>query len=115
MQAPSRLRIEDTTKCSPIARGLRFGSISGFAADMKSRAKLARIATIYTGFGAASPGLEKNGRSSQRVLRHLLLPSSPSMIFAATNAAEVNHNGDNQNQQIDASYRLSCIRHPRIH
>jgi hypothetical protein len=28
------------------------------------------------------------------------------MICAATNAAEVNHNGNNQNQQINASYRL---------
>lgn len=41
--------------------------------------------------------------------------ASPAMIFAATKATEVNHNGDDQNQQINASNRLSCIRHPRIH
>jgi hypothetical protein len=28
------------------------------------------------------------------------------MIFAATNAAEVNHNGNNQYQQSNACYRL---------
>jgi hypothetical protein len=31
-------------------------------------------------------------------LNSLILPPSPSMIFAATKAAEINHNGDKQNQ-----------------
>jgi hypothetical protein len=34
--------------------------------------------------------------------RQLVLPPSPSMIFASTNAAEVNHNRDNQDEQINA-------------
>jgi hypothetical protein len=33
--ATSRLRIEDTTKCSRIARGFAFGSSTGFAAEVK--------------------------------------------------------------------------------
>jgi hypothetical protein len=33
-----RLRIEDTTKCSRIARGFGFGSTSGFAAEVKPKA-----------------------------------------------------------------------------
>ncbi|MGA9307220.1 MAG: hypothetical protein WBW31_17585 [Candidatus Sulfotelmatobacter sp.] len=59
--------------------------------------------------------LGRRREESQRRLRRLLLPPSASMIFASTDAAEVNHNSDNQNQQINAGYRLSCIRHPRIH
>ena len=39
-QRTSRLRIEDTTKCSRIARGFGFGSISGFAADLNLKAGL---------------------------------------------------------------------------
>jgi hypothetical protein len=35
---------------------------------------------------------------SEREQIWLILPPSPSMIFAATKAAEINHNGDNQNQ-----------------
>jgi hypothetical protein len=66
-------------------------------------------------FGAASPTLRKNDGSSQSLLRGQLLAPSPSMIFAATNSAEINHNDDNQNQQINASYRLPGVRHPRIH
>jgi hypothetical protein len=31
-------------------------------------------------------------------LKYLILPPSSSMIFAATKAAEINHNGDKQNQ-----------------
>jgi hypothetical protein len=38
----------------------------------------------------------------------------PSMMFAATQAAEVNHHGDNQNYQINARDRLMHVRHPRI-
>src|SRR3984885_8198693 len=37
MQAPSRLRIEDTTICSRIVLGFGCGSISGFAAVVKQR------------------------------------------------------------------------------
>lgn len=59
-----------------------------------------------------SPCMDRLGK----VLNFLIPPPPPSMIFAAaTNAAEVNHNGDDQNQQINASDRLSRIRHPRIH
>ena len=38
MQAPSRLRIDGTTKCSRIAHGFASGSISGFAAEVKPKA-----------------------------------------------------------------------------
>jgi hypothetical protein len=34
VRATSRLRIEDTTKCSRIAHGFGFGSSMGFAADL---------------------------------------------------------------------------------
>lgn len=44
----------------------------------------------------------------------LVFPSSASMIFATTQAAEVNHNRHNQNHQINARYGLSCIHHPGI-
>jgi hypothetical protein len=37
-RAISRLRIEDTMKCSHIARGFGCGSISGFAAGVPSNA-----------------------------------------------------------------------------
>ena len=36
------------------------------------------------------------------------------MIFAAAYAAEVNHNRDHQNDQIDARDHLACIHHPGI-
>ena len=44
----------------------------------------------------------------------LVFPSSASMIFATTQAAEVNHNRHNQNHQINTRYGLSCIHHPGI-
>jgi hypothetical protein len=36
------------------------------------------------------------------------------MIFASTQAAEVNHDRDNEKQQINASDRLPGIHHPSI-
>jgi hypothetical protein len=36
------------------------------------------------------------------------------MMFAAAQAAKVNHDGNNQNQQIDACHWLPCIRHPGV-
>jgi len=36
------------------------------------------------------------------------------MILAATKAAYINHDSDNQKQQINALDRLSCIHHPRV-
>jgi hypothetical protein len=58
-QATSLLPIAGTTKSSHIVRGFSFGNGMGSAADLKSRARLARIATIDTGFAAASPALGK--------------------------------------------------------
>jgi len=73
--------------------------------------------TLHTNRSAATIGYRKGtgsqstgggtGAHSSRVERiptapagaeRLILPPSPSMIFAATKAAEINHNGDNQNQ-----------------
>jgi hypothetical protein len=36
------------------------------------------------------------------------------MVFAATQAANINHNRDNQYDQIGARDSLMCVRHPRI-
>jgi hypothetical protein len=38
VQATSLLRIEDTTKCSPIARGSGFGNSTGSAAEVNPKA-----------------------------------------------------------------------------
>ena len=39
-QATFQLRIDGTTKCSRIVRGFGFGGISGFAADLRTKAGL---------------------------------------------------------------------------
>jgi hypothetical protein len=44
----------------------------------------------------------------------LVSSSCSSVIFAASNSAQVNYYGDDQNQQIDARCGLPCIHHPGV-
>jgi hypothetical protein len=42
------------------------------------------------------------------------LHTCPTMILAATETTQINHYSDDQNHQIDPSYRQSTVRHPSI-
>jgi hypothetical protein len=69
-QATSLLPIEGTTKCSRIARGFAFGSVMGFAVEVKAKAGFGvRASAAFTVLKASDIGglADREGQSMYQV------------------------------------------------
>src|SRR5580658_834655 len=52
---------------------------------------------------------------ARRVIKAMVLPTAASVPFAAAQAANIDHDGDHEDQQVDALYGVARIHFPSIH